>query len=726
MLFSMAVVLITVIILTSVVIYRENINFKNNAKRTTEFIAQTIGERLLPLILENEYQEAGKIVKAILENENRILAVRVREKSPIGLKNVIIVKNDIFDITNFDEKASGFSKNFYYHHYIMKLGKEVKGDIQICYSLNEMFDNIRKFNLLVLIVFFICIIFALIVSSFISNIMVRPIIAFTKSAEKIASGNLREEIKINNKDEIGELSRSFEIMREKIKEHIEHLDKKVLERTQAITDLLDNAGQGFLSFNRSMIIYKEYSKECVEIFEKRIESMNILELLFPETWSIYNSEPEKLPPDDMLLLFKEAFLTYFDYGKEVAFKILNEELKYKNKILKIKFVALANSGNEKKIMLIVTDITTEKRLEKKAQFEEERNKYIVKVALDKKSFIFFIKDLNNIFNKLQKIINKEELSFESIQYLFRLIHTIKGNASFFNLNNVVSKAHSMEDYLLELQTSLKYSDSQVIEKLNSFSDELISSINDYLDLIKDFLSKDEILKEEKIFEITESRINWLIDDIVSKNISAADKQYIIQNIKDLKRMSMEFVLRRFVVNAEQLGKKLNKKLLPIQVNNINLQFDYYYFKPVIDTFVHLIRNAVDHGIEFPGERKKRNKSSDGKIVIFIDEKRIDNKLHFIFQISDDGRGIDIEKIKAVILKKNILTQSKLDSLSRDEILMYIFDDGFSSKEDTTEISGRGVGLSAVKSLVERYKGKIEISTELDKGTTITILLPYPD
>ncbi|HOK39828.1 MAG TPA: ATP-binding protein [bacterium] len=721
---AMSVVVISILILAGIVIYRENKAYKENAKRTTEFIAETIGERILSLLMMNQYQEAGKIIEAILQKEKRILAIRIKEKTPIGLMNVLYSKTENFDMKNF-ESPVGFTKNFYHYIYILKIGKEEKGVIQIFYSLNEMHQSIKKFNLLVLGILIFCIIIAFFLSSFLSNIITKPIKSFTITAEKIAGGNLNEIISIKNKDEIGELAKSFEIMRREIKSHIEELDKKVIERTQAITDLLDNAGQGFLSFGKDLLVYKEYSKQCIDIFSKRIEGINILELLYPVDWQIFIKNPQDLSSTNNLIISLDVFKSVIESGNEILFKVLPDEISLNNRVLRIKYILLnKEKEQERKIMLIITDVTIEKKLAEQAKFEMLRNKLIVKVALDKKTFIQFIRDLNSTLQNLQDIINSENITKSLLKEIFRDIHTIKGNSAFFNLSAVVDKAHSMENYLSELINKTEKITEENIKKFDVYINEIIDSLYKNLDLISDFLSKDEIFKEEKIYEVSETKINGLINYIVDKNISDNEKKFIIKQIKELKKFSIKYLLKRYVSNAEQLAVNLHKKLEPIEIKNIDLLVDYYYLRPAIDSFVHLIRNAVDHGIEFPSERKKLNKKPEGKITIELDDKIINNQSYFIFKISDDGKGIDIEKLKGIIISKKLKTKEELEKLSKEEIMEFIFSDGISTKESVNQLSGRGIGLSAVKNEVEKLNGKIKIESELNKGTTITISIPY--
>ena len=127
---------------------------------------------------------------------------------------------------------------------------------------------------------------------------------------------------------------------------------------------------------------------------------------------------------------------------------------------------------------------------------------------------------------------------------------------------------------------------------------------------------------------------------------------------------------------------------------------------------------VDHGIEEPYEREKKNKSIEGKISVEV--SKTDKEL--VVKLSDDGRGIDYEKIRNRLKKKN--NDVDVASKTNSEIIQHIFDKDFSTKGLSTDISGRGVGLYAVKKEVQRLKGKIQVISSQDKGTSFIIKVPY--
>ncbi len=138
-----------------------------------------------------------------------------------------------------------------------------------------------------------------------------------------------------------------------------------------------------------------------------------------------------------------------------------------------------------------------------------------------------------------------------------------------------------------------------------------------------------------------------------------------------------------------------------------------------DSLVHLIRNSVGHGVETPEARRLAGKDEVGKVWL----KARNEKDNVIIEITDDGNGIDPESIKKKAIEKGIITKEFANTLSKDEIIQIIFEPGFSNADKITEVSGRGVGMDVVKRATESIGGKIDIRTELGKGSTITMNLP---
>ena len=178
------------------------------------------------------------------------------------------------------------------------------------------------------------------------------------------------------------------------------------------------------------------------------------------------------------------------------------------------------------------------------------------------------------------------------------------------------------------------------------------------------------------------------------------------------------VFNRFPRLVRDLSKETNKEI-ELVIKGEKTELDKTLIEEINDPLVHLIRNSVDHGIESPSERISNGKKSKGTITLSAEHEGN----HIIISINDDGKGIDPEKILKKAIDKGIITKQKSEDLSKQEIFNLIFAPGFSTAENVTNISGRGVGMDVVKTNVSRLRGIIEIDSEVEKGTKIDIKLP---
>ena len=174
-------------------------------------------------------------------------------------------------------------------------------------------------------------------------------------------------------------------------------------------------------------------------------------------------------------------------------------------------------------------------------------------------------------------------------------------------------------------------------------------------------------------------------------------------------------LQRTVRN---LAKDFNKEVEFIS-QGTNIKLDRSILESLKDSLVHIFRNAIDHGLETPEERIAAGKSSIGHIK--INARYGENSI--ILSITDDGRGLDLEKIKAKALEKKIVSETDLKTLSKQEIFDFIFNPSFSTKEQVSKISGRGVGMNIVKESIQKHNGSVAIDSKTGEGTSFIITLP---
>jgi chemotaxis protein histidine kinase CheA len=166
--------------------------------------------------------------------------------------------------------------------------------------------------------------------------------------------------------------------------------------------------------------------------------------------------------------------------------------------------------------------------------------------------------------------------------------------------------------------------------------------------------------------------------------------------------------------AKQFGKEVD-----LVIEGGDTELDKMVIEGIHDPLIHIIRNAVDHGIEMPGERKRLDKPHLAKLTL----KAYQEGEHVIIEVSDDGAGIDIEKVRQKAVSSGLITKKEIEQMNDINILQLVFKPGFSTSEKLTEISGRGVGMDVVKDKVEELKGIVYLRTEKGKGTAVIMQVP---
>jgi len=197
-------------------------------------------------------------------------------------------------------------------------------------------------------------------------------------------------------------------------------------------------------------------------------------------------------------------------------------------------------------------------------------------------------------------------------------------------------------------------------------------------------------------------------DSMSRLIS--ELQYIVMQAR---LVPIGFVFNRFPRVVRDLAKT-QKKEINLETEGEDIELDRGVIDEISDSLIHLIRNAVDHGIETPDERKKMGKPLQGTIRL----SATSSKNSAIIKVADDGMGLDIDEIKSTAIKRGIITAQA----SKEEIFNSIFS-GVSTTKQVTQVSGRGFGVNIVKAKIDSINGSISVDSEVKKGTTFTIEVP---
>jgi two-component system chemotaxis sensor kinase CheA len=190
------------------------------------------------------------------------------------------------------------------------------------------------------------------------------------------------------------------------------------------------------------------------------------------------------------------------------------------------------------------------------------------------------------------------------------------------------------------------------------------------------------------------------------------------SVMKARMLPIEQLFNRFPRMVRDLALKLNKDV-ELVIEGKNTELDRTLIEEIADPLIHLIRNALDHGIESAGDRIAKGKSPKGTIKIRAAHE--DNQV--IIYVEDDGSGIDASKILKSAIQKGLLTEADAETCTEKEAIHLIFHSGFSTASYVSDVSGRGVGMDIVKSHIEKLNGLIDIHTEIGKGTQFKIRLP---
>ena len=241
-----------------------------------------------------------------------------------------------------------------------------------------------------------------------------------------------------------------------------------------------------------------------------------------------------------------------------------------------------------------------------------------------------------------------------------------------------------EDRLSEIQTAVKEF-KEVIKTLDSLSSNFYSITQNF---------------EQNIGQIS-NLTKHLHDDILQ-----------------VRMVPTEFLFSRFPRAVRDLAKRQKKKV-DLIIEGEDTEMDRAMIESLTDPVMHLIRNAVDHGLETPEERKKKGKDEKG--TLWLRARRDKNQV--MIEVEDDGKGVDPEQIKSTIIKNKLASEEEVAGMNPTEILDYLFHPGFSTKEAASEISGRGIGLDVVAAQLQRLKGDIRINSTPDQGAVFSIRVP---
>jgi two-component system chemotaxis sensor kinase CheA len=342
-----------------------------------------------------------------------------------------------------------------------------------------------------------------------------------------------------------------------------------------------------------------------------------------------------------------------------------------------------------KLLVLFADVTADVQREKIEQGQREAFHIFQRLMSDRSGITDFADEAIAIVEKLgEPTTSREEV--------LRAVHTLKGNAGLFDLPSIVSICHSLEDRMIDDGGTM--SDAERAE--------LSTRVHGVVEQVRNLMGQ-----RKGVLDIAEDDIKQLSEAVAAK----APPEMLLALIATWSWQPAQPRFERFAEQAKTLATRLGRGDITVNVKAGDVRLPPERLRSFFAAFAHVVRNAVDHGLETPDDRTAAGKSAAGTIELGIAE--VGNE--YVITVVDDGRGIDWERVRQKC------RASGLPSATQADLQEALFADGMSTKADVSETSGRGVGMSVVNATVNELGGRIEIDTTAGKGTTWRFRIPAP-
>lgn len=461
------------------------------------------------------------------------------------------------------------------------------------------------------------------------------------------------------------------------------LEGQVRARTRALVDreaslrrILDNMNEGLVVVDASGRVTSERSKKLAEWFgaEPPI-SEKLVEYLFP------NDQKTKIHFE---LGFQQLFEGILPF--DVSAAQLPQRFEREGHTYALSYRPIEKNHHLKALLVVVSDLTATLTAERGERTTRETHALVGQLLRDRPGFRTFVQDGTAHILQIESTTEPPALMFS--------LHTLKGNAYVFGLNILGDACHLLETELmegripsLESRRRLRGHWNEAMEHVEQVvGDGLMSGVN-----LSDFE----------------------IDGLVRQLVLRTDHEDILKTVHLWRAEPTSAVLQRLAAQTERVARALGKKV-EVVVEDGGVYLPPGVFDGFWSAMVHVIRNAAFHGIEPSEERVSVGKPEAGSVRL---ESRVREDGRFEVKISDDGRGIDLERLRERAVALGIKPGQEASDVR------LVFADGLSTAQEVSEIAGRGYGLSAVVQELERRGGRVSIDTEPGHGTSFRFSFP---
>lgn len=509
--------------------------------------------------------------------------------------------------------------------------------------------------------------------------------------------------------QISQLNLELHEANSKLKKHIEDVEAIVEEKTRDIRSIMEHIPLGVFMIRRDESLHKDFSRLLPQIFKlPAVEKQNAVELVFTD--AALGADAVHQAVSTLRTALGESS-TNFDLNSHLlpssirrpgpGGQLLTYDLTWN--------VITDEEDLVDKVLVTLRDVTEIRRLESEARDQREELQFIGEILnIPAPRFLRFIQTCRDLIFENARLIHAEGVekrNSEVLKLLFINMHTIKGSARSLYLKRMTEIFHSIENYYAHLQKDPQAFWDQ--GKMERDLEEAKKIVALYETIAREKLGRS--LEQSHIALFPTSQVEFAyrkISEWGRESYIPSDLEADFSHIKSL------FFHKVFVDSREimsdllgclpVLAKDLQKDLPEVHLETGGILLNDSGDELFRNIFVHLLRNSMDHGIEGPAERRSRGKPQRGTISISFEKRG--EQLYLIY--GDDGRGLHLSRICDIARARRLVSPSA--SLGPSDIAELIFNAGLSTADRLTEISGRGVGMGAVRSFVEQKGGSISV------------------
>jgi HPt (histidine-containing phosphotransfer) domain-containing protein len=394
--------------------------------------------------------------------------------------------------------------------------------------------------------------------------------------------------------------------------------------------------------------------------------------------------------------------------KECQFKTPGDE----TRVLEWEWSVIVDTDRNliQKILVSLRDVTEFRNLMHQNEEKKKELKLVLEIiAIDKSKIVTVFTSIRKLLDHaVLELKDQERVAPETLRFIFREIHTIKGLARSFHLQTLANLCHGVEDQLNPLKEEKAIIARPRVEGMLQPLHEIFK---EYTDILTEKFGV--ALDSEMHVSLTYAEIDWIIHNLRTALASGDDFVVHVQEMYDFilskSLHSLTSLLAPFLGSLGEMAAQLEKPTPRVDIQGDDLGFLPEAHDLLQSVFAHIIRNAIDHGIEDPAERLARGKSREGLVSIVATHEA--DALHIF--VRDDGRGLNLQGIRDTAVAKGLIRVD--EAPTREQLSRMIFKADFSTKKVVNSLSGRGVGMEAVQTYLKSFGGTIRIEF-LDEGT----------